>query len=68
MIKNMTLEGTLAVQWIGLCASSTEGAGSVPGWGTKILHTTCHGQKKKENDLGIRLPGFTYHFIYSLVV
>ena len=34
---NITSEGTsLAVQWLRLHASSAEGAGSIPGQGTKI--------------------------------
>ena len=30
----------LVVQWIRICALNTEGLGSIPAWGTKILHTT----------------------------
>ena len=29
---------SLAVQWLGLCASTAGGTGSIPGRGTKILH------------------------------
>ena len=36
------------VQWLGLCASSAGGMGSIPGWGTKIPHATWHGQKTKK--------------------
>ena len=43
------LPGTsLAVQWLRIHASTAEGAGSVPGWGTKIPHATC-GKRKKKN-------------------
>ena len=35
------------VQWLRLCASTSGSPGSVPGWGTKILHATWHGQKIK---------------------
>ena len=38
---------SLAVQWLRLHASNAGDAGSIPGLGTKILHTTQHGQKKK---------------------
>ena len=41
------------VQWLRLGAPSAGGTGSIPGWGTKILHPTCHmGQptaKKKSS-------------------
>ena len=36
---------SLAVQWLRLLASNAGGAGSIPGWGTKIPHTT---QPKKK--------------------
>ena len=36
-LKN-SLGTSLAVQWSGLCASSVGGEGSIPGWGTRILH------------------------------
>ena len=28
---------SLVVQWLRFCASNSEGAGSIPGWGTRIL-------------------------------
>ena len=34
------------VQWLSLCASCVEGAGSIPGWGTNSLHAAQSGQKK----------------------
>ena len=36
----------VAVQWLGLCAFTAEGLGSIPGWRAKIPQTTWHGQKK----------------------
>ena len=39
---------SLVVQWLGLCASTTGGTGLIPGWGTRILHATWRGQKKKK--------------------
>ena len=30
-------------QWLRLCASIAGGVGSIPGWGTKILHGVWHG-------------------------
>ena len=40
---------SLPVQWLRLCAPNTEGAVSIPGWGTKIPHATECGQKLKTN-------------------
>ena len=46
------------VQWLGLHASTAEGPGSVPGWGTKILHATWLSQKtpkktKQKNQMSL---------------
>ena len=38
---------SLAVQWLGLCAFTAVGPGSIPSQGTKILQAMQHGQKKK---------------------
>ena len=38
---------SLAVQWLGLHTFAAEGAGSVPGQGTKILQAVRHGPPKK---------------------
>ena len=35
------------VQWLGFQASTAEVTGFIPGWGTKIPHTTWHSQKKQ---------------------
>ena len=40
-------ENSLVVQWLGLCASTAMGPGSIPGWGTKIPQAVQPGQKKK---------------------
>ena len=37
----------LAVQWLGLHASTAGGVGLIPSWGTKTPHVMRHGQKKK---------------------
>ena len=43
-------QGTsLAVQWLGLCASTAGGTGSIPGQGTKILQASQCGQNKQTN-------------------
>jgi len=39
------LETSLAVQWLGLHASTE--AGEIPGRGNNILHVSWHGQKEK---------------------
>ena len=41
---------SLVAEWLGLCASSAGGTGSIPGWGTKIPQAAC-GQKKKKLSL-----------------
>ena len=38
---------SLAVQWLGICASNAGGASSIPGGGTKIPHATWCGQKER---------------------
>ena len=51
-IKN---SGTsLVVQWLGLCASSTGGAGSMPGRGAKELssHMLCSQNNNNNNNKG----------------
>ena len=42
---NPTVGNSLAVQWLGLCAFTAEGLGSIPGEGTKIPQATWCGQK-----------------------
>ena len=39
---------SLAVQWLGLLASTAGGMGSIPGWGTKVLHAAQCSQKNKK--------------------
>ena len=36
------------VQWLRPHAPNAGDTGLIPGWGTKILHTTQHGQKKNK--------------------
>ena len=38
----------LAVQWLGLLASTVEGMGTVPGWGTKIPQTMQQAAEARE--------------------
>ena len=42
---------SLAVQWLRLPAFTAGGAGSIPGWGTKVPHATKHGQKIKKKKI-----------------
>ena len=37
-----------AVQWLRLCASTTGGTGSIPGWGTKAPHAAGRPKEKKQ--------------------
>ena len=43
---------SLEVQWLRLRPSTAGGTGSIPGQGTKILHTTRHSQKMREREKG----------------
>ena len=48
-LLKILIRGTcLVVQWLGLCASTSENMGLIPGWGTKIPHAPWHSQKKKK--------------------
>ena len=49
---------SLVVQWLELCTSTAGGTGLIPGWGTKIPHSTWCSQKKK----------FTYRKIHPVKV
>ena len=40
---------SLVVQWLVQHTTTAGGMGSIPGLGTKILHATCVGKKKKVN-------------------
>ena len=39
---------SLVVQWLGLCTFTTEGTGSIPGWGNKIPQAVWCSKKKKK--------------------
>ena len=41
---------SLAVQWLGLCAFTAEGPGSVPGQETRILQAAQHGQENPKQN------------------
>ena len=53
-----SLGTSLAVQWLRLQAPNARDTGLIPGWGTKILHATWFGQKKKKREL---FHSFTEH-------
>ena len=44
--QSAALGTSLAVQWLGLRASTSGAMGSIPGQGTKILQASRHCQKK----------------------
>ena len=49
MILIITRGSSLAVQWLGLRASTAGGTGSIPGQGTKIPHAMVCPKKKKKS-------------------
>ena len=51
--SNMSVGTSLVVQWLRLRASTAGDAGSIPGWGTKILHAAWCSQKKKKKECQI---------------
>ena len=42
------------VQWLGLCASTAGGTGSVPGGGTKIPHASRQSQEVKNKPVKLK--------------
>ena len=52
MSKDGPSRNSLVVQWLGLRASTAEGRGLIPGWGTKIPQAAWCGQKKKKKKMG----------------
>ena len=53
-IRVLLCVGTsLAVQWLGLRASTAGGTNSIPGQGTKIPHAMQHSQKKKKESAAL---------------
>ena len=46
MKKKKYMGNSQAVQWLGLCAFTVEGLGSIPGQGTKIPQAVQRGQKQ----------------------
>ena len=45
-LKGVGPGNSLEVQWLGLCAFTANGPGSMPGWGTKIPQAAWRGQRK----------------------
>ena len=50
-IKNAIAGSSLEVQWLGFCAFTAKGPGSIPGRGAKIPQATQRVQKKKKRML-----------------
>ena len=48
LFKKISLGNSLVVQWLGLCAFTAMGLGSIPGQGMKILQAAWHSQKIKK--------------------
>ena len=57
---------SLVVQWLGLCAFTATGPGSIPARGTKIPKAAWHGQrkKKKKPHHEYSTSGNTVHFTF----
>ena len=55
MIKTEASGTSLAVQWLGLSTSTAQGAGSIPGQGTKIPQAVWCGQIKKKKVRPLKL-------------
>ena len=53
------------VQWLRLCTSHAEGAGLIPGQGTKIPHAAQGGQRKIQKLEG---PFVFYDITYDSIV
>ena len=49
--KKVYIGTPLAVQWLGLHASTARGTGSIPAQRTKILHAVQCSQKKKKESM-----------------
>ena len=45
-LKQKEFWNSLEVQWLGLCAFTAKGMGSIPAWETKIPQATQHGQRQ----------------------
>ena len=61
------MDGTsLVVQWLRLSASTAEGMGSIPGWGTKIPCAVGYGQKKKKKKNCMESKPLTFAFLKDL--
>ena len=50
-INSIFCGNSLAVKWLGFCASTTQGTGSIPGRGAKIPQDRRHGKEKKMKHL-----------------
>ena len=50
LLLKMNKGNSQVVQWLGLCAITAKGAGSIPGWGTNITPATQCSQKRKINE------------------
>ena len=60
-------------QWLGLCAFTAEGAGSIPGWGTKIPQAMA-AKNTQKNKNKTRVPSLVLNllicsskFLYLLI-
>ena len=54
--------------WLGLCASTAGGEGSIPSWGTKILHASLYSETKISQQNRTTLGKFKEVFLFLNVV
>ena len=65
MIKAAYIGNSLAVQWLGLHASTAGGTGSIPGRGTNIPHAMRHSQKKPPKNPAYIIRLHTYEIKHT---
>ena len=62
MILKLSMGTSLAVQWLGLCASTAGGERSIPGQGTKIPQAMqCGNQYKSSNNTTLIMANSKYY-------
>ena len=58
----------LVSQWLGLLSSAAGGMGSIPGWGTKILHAAQCSQKEKNSSEEVYKQGSLAAFAVGTII
>ena len=66
-VKKQNIGTSLAVQCLRLHAPNAGGMGSIPDWGTKILHATRCGQKIKINQQQQQKKETEYRKLHNMI-